>query len=221
MSIQNNTTALRDLLEQANALPDAGTDGAVSIIERTVTQIKSNVKTIGKSAFANCAALTSAEFPYAVSVSSVAFSGCTALSSVSLPIATQFGTQAFMNCGALEKVVFPAAESVGYWMFQKCGSLAIADFPVAVSVSTKAFDECYALKALCLRNTETICALASTNAFDNSGIAFGDGYIYVPAELVDSYKTATNWSAFANQFRVLEDYTVDGTITGALDESKL
>lgn len=39
--------------------------------------------------------------------------------------------------------------------------------------------------------------------------------------LVDSYKAATNWSTYATQFRALEDYTVDGTITGELDSTKI
>lgn len=39
--------------------------------------------------------------------------------------------------------------------------------------------------------------------------------------LVDTYKADTNWSTYAAQFRALEDYTVDGTITGELDESKI
>ena len=41
------------------------------------------------------------------------------------------------------------------------------------------------------------------------------------AALVDSYKAATNWSTYADQIRALEDYTVDGTTTGALDETKV
>lgn len=32
------------------------------------------------------------------------------------------------------------------------------------------------------------------------------GYIYVPAALIDEYKTATNWATFADQFRAIEDY---------------
>jgi hypothetical protein len=39
--------------------------------------------------------------------------------------------------------------------------------------------------------------------------------------LVDEYKAATNWSTYAGRIRALEDYTVDGTITGELDESKI
>jgi hypothetical protein len=48
-----------------------------------------------------------------------------------------------------------------------------------------------------------------------------DGYIYVPSSLVDSYTANSKWSTYATQFRALESYTVDGTITGALDKSKI
>jgi hypothetical protein len=48
-----------------------------------------------------------------------------------------------------------------------------------------------------------------------------DANIYVPSVLVDSYKAYTNWSAIAVNIHALEDYTVDGTITGELDEAKI
>jgi hypothetical protein len=48
--------------------------------------------------------------------------------------------------------------------------------------------------------------LASPNAFNNTPIKSGTGYIYVPATLIDSYKSATNWSTYAAQFRAIEDY---------------
>jgi hypothetical protein len=52
-------------------------------------------------------------------------------------------------------------------------------------------------------------------------IASGTGYIYVPAARVNNYKSATYWKDYAAQIRALEDYTVDGTITGALDPNKI
>ena len=87
-------------------------------------------------------------------------------------------------------------------------------------LGTYGFANMNGLKALLLRN-ESLCSLSNTNAFSNSTVKTGTGYIYVPATLVDSYKAATNWSTYASQFRALEDYTVDGTITGELDESKI
>ena len=37
-------------------------------------------------------------------------------------------------------------------------------------------------------------------------IASGTGYVYVPSALVNSYKSATNWSTYADQIRAIEDY---------------
>lgn len=45
--------------------------------------------------------------------------------------------------------------------------------------------------------------------------------ILVPRTMVDTLKSATNWSIYATQLRALEDYTIDGTTTGEIDESKL
>jgi hypothetical protein len=65
-----------------------------------------------------------------------------------------------------------------------------------------------------------MCVLYYTNSFDGSPIANGTGYIYVPGALHNSYLADTKWSTYANQFRRLEDYTVDGTINGELDTSR-
>jgi hypothetical protein len=44
-------------------------------------------------------------------------------------------------------------------------------------------------------------------------------YIYVPSNLVSNY--SNQWKDTGAQFRALEDYTVDGTITGELDPAKI
>lgn len=49
--------------------------------------------------------------------------------------------------------------------------------------------------------------------------------VYVARALIESYKTATNWSSWYAQgrvdFKALEDYTVDGTATGKFDYEKI
>lgn len=101
-----------------------------------------------------------------------------------------------------------------------CTTLSLIDFPAVTSIVSGSLKGCTALTVLILRG-ETVCSLTNTNALTGSAIASGTGYIYVPGALVDSYKTATNWSTYATQFRALEDYTVDGTTTGELDETKI
>ena len=63
-------------------------------------------------------------------------------------------------------------------------------------------------------DSDTVCTAGGT-------LAQCPPYVYVPAALVDAYKSATNWSANAAKFRALEDYTVDGTISGDLDDAKI
>lgn len=111
--------------------------------------------------------------------------------------------------------------SIGRWSFFRCTKLVAADFPnLSGSIALEAFEGCAALTALILRNNQ-IVSLAATSAFRSTPIASGTGYIYAPSALIDSYKAATNWSTHADQFRALEDYTVDGTTTGDLDETKI
>lgn len=49
--------------------------------------------------------------------------------------------------------------------------------------------------------------------------------VYVPEALLDSYKSATNWSSYYAQgkvdFKAIEDYTIDGTVTGEFDYEKI
>ena len=103
--------------------------------------------------------------------------------------------------------------------FMGCSNLEKIDFDVLEEIKDADFYQCSALTAVIIRSP-AVCTMRDSNAFKATPIASGTGYIYVPAALVDSYKAATNWSTYAAQFRALEDYTVDGTITGELDPAK-
>ena len=141
------------------------------------------------------------------------------ITEISSSSATSIGSYAFYSCSSLTTVDFPVATSIGTSAFQNCSSLTTANFPVATSIRTSAFQYCRSLKSLLLRNNK-VCTLSNTSAFSSTPISSGTGYIYVPSELIEQYKTANNWSTYASRFRALEDYTVDGTITGELDPAK-
>lgn len=132
----------------------------------------------------------------------------------------EVGAQAFACCIALTKVNFRAATRIAYQAFLQCAALTTADFSAATSLENYSLAACSSLTALILRSS-TVATLADIGAFVSTPIKSGTGYIYVPAALVDSYKAADNWSTFANQFRAIESYTVDGTTTGELDETKI
>ena len=108
--------------------------------------------------------------------------------------------------------------SIGSYAFYSCSSLTSIDLPNATSIGNNAFSDCYSLTKLIIRTTSQVCTLSNTNAFNNCYHILGttnatynpeglkDGYIYVPDELVESYKTATNWSEYASQIKPLSEY---------------
>ena len=119
---------------------------------------------------------------------------------------------------SITEISSSSATSIGSYAFYSCIALTTADFPVATSIGSSAFRMCSKLKSLLLRGNN-VCTL-NKNVFVSTPISSGTGYIYVPSALIEQYKTANNWSTYASRFRALEDYTVDGTITGELDPAK-
>lgn len=93
--------------------------------------------------------------------------------------------------------------SIGSHALSECKSLTIVDVPNCKRINTYAFYNS-GLTTLVLRSDTLVTTTA--NAFDKTPIKTGTGYIYVPRALVDSYKTDTNWSTYANQIRAIEDY---------------
>lgn len=110
---------------------------------------------------------------------------------------SKVGTYAFSNHTRLQKVTI-GAPLIEDNAFEGSKILATVDLTsnAGVYISTKAFSNCSSLNKLIIRSS-VLSTLANTNAFNNTKIASGDGGIYVPANLLDSYKTATNWSQFA------------------------
>jgi hypothetical protein len=170
--------------------------------------------------FADCESLESVDFPLLKSCNISLFAGCKSLKEVNLPVLNTSAQNIFAGCASLEKICLPAQAYVNTGFFGNCTSLKLVDLPKANNFYNSAFEGCSVLTAVILRNTE-VCVISGQWVFEKTPIKSGTGYIYVPRALVDSYKVATNWSVYANQFRALEDYTVDGTITGELDETKI
>ena len=78
------------------------------------------------------------------------------------------------------------------------------DFLSVNNIESSAFIYARQLDTLILRNSN-VCVLKNIDAFDSTKIAAGIGYIYVPDNLVDSYKIATNWVTFANQIKPISE----------------
>ena len=162
----------------------------------TSVTIPNSVTSIGYACFYNCSGLTSVNIPNSVtSIGGGAFDGCSGLTSVTIPNSvTSIGDSAFEACNGLTSVTIPnSVTSIGYKSFLGCSGLTSITIPNSVTIiGTMTFYDCTNLTTMTieattpptLRSTDTISTAATT--------------IYVPSESVDAYKTASNWSEFAD-----------------------
>lgn len=171
-----------DMPAEIAGIPAGGHDK--EIIEGTITSYKNDeVEKVRDYAF---------EFLYS-------------LTSVSLPAATLIGIYAFSNCGDLKSADLPAATSIGDSAFQESGLTAI-DLPAVTSIDQYGFYHCSNLASVKIGSKNpNVCILSNSNAFSGTPVKKGTGFLYVPDALIDSYKTATNWSVYANQIKPLSE----------------
>lgn len=160
-----------------------------------------NILTIGAGAFRNFSELESISLPNVASVGNLCFAGCPKLKNADFQNAISIGTQAFYNTG-LVSVVIPNLETMGESAFRYT-SIETIDLHKAVSIPTHCFGSSK-LKTLILRSKD-MCELLNTNALGSTLVSNGTGYVYVPDELVEQYKAATNWSTYANQIKPLSE----------------
>jgi hypothetical protein len=90
--------------------------------------------------------------------------------------------------------------------FMNCSKLTRADFHAVARIDAGGLRSCDLLTTLILRNTTQVVELVNNYSIYETPINNGTGYVYVPAALVDSYKSASIWRGFANQIRAIEDY---------------
>lgn len=187
------------------------------------------VTQIGEYAFANCTEITDINLPNVINISYNSFGGCTKLKAISLPHCQVVGDNSFYGCSNLEAVSLPSCHTLGsgalgsaFWGCSKLSQVSLPlvttimsftfrdtviqkiDFLSVNNIESSAFIYARQLDTLILRNSN-VCVLKNIDAFNSTKIAAGTGYIYVPDNLVDSYKIATNWVTFANQIKPISE----------------
>ena len=174
---------------------------------------------IGGDAFSDCSSLTKISLPMCSYIGTYAFNSCSSLSQVSLPVCSDIGGGAFRYCSSLSQVSLPICGYIGAYVFEYCTSLTQVSLPMCEFIRVRAFEYCRALLQVNLpicsyiasavfrycsslsRITigySGVCSLDGTSVFDGTKITSSRGSIYVPASLVDAYKSAENWSVYSN-----------------------
>ncbi len=195
----------KNILVTATGGSAGGQELADSIVDRSITEITSDVVTVGMNALSNCTKLTKANFPKATRIESAALRTCTSLTDIQLPLAEKILNSALLGCSSLVEVVLPKATLLQSQVFYQCVKLNKIDMYDMNAIDVSVFFGCSSLETVIIR-TESVCTLGNINSFASTPIASGTGYIYVPKSLVEAYKQASNWTTYADQIRAIEDY---------------
>ena len=130
------------------------------------------------------------------SIGDNAFNGCSGLTNINIPNGiTSIGNYTFQTCRSLTSITIPSSVTeIGYYAFQMCISLTSIELPSGVtSIGDNVFNACNSLSNVTVLAT-TPPTLGSS-VFDNNA---SGRKIYVPSDSVNAYKTATNWSDYAD-----------------------
>ena len=235
INIEANGTTTHDVSDYASAkivanVPTSGGgsgDTLRSVLDGTITTLSDDQLTyLREYAFNKCTALTVVDLPALTETGANAFINCGALTDVNVPLLATLGGYTFYNCMSLQSIELPAATEIPASCFGYCIALKNVKAVSAKSVQASAFANCgnlekveilggnggrfnadcgsTSLTALLIRATDGVMTLGSS-------VSFPDGAsIYVADELMESYKTATNWSKFADRIVALSTYTEEG-----------
>ncbi len=213
LTLEDETTRYLELvIEDVTNVIDTGGGGkpvsdALALIEGTITSADYPKATkIRANAFCECSSLTSVNFPEVTTIDDYSFAACP-LTSLNFPKVTSLGEEVFAETLVKEiyQSDFPSLTKIDDQAFKGMTELARVDFSNITSIGEKAFNKCSSLMTLILRNSKVVTLEGEEEWFADTPIEAGTGYIYVPDDLVENYKTATNWSTYADQIKPLSE----------------
>lgn len=109
------------------------------------------IEYIGKAAFCDCSALTSATIPHGIEeIEDYTFYKCISLDSINIPETTNYiGEYAFYGCDNLKNITMPdSMTSIGNRAFEGCISLSSIDIPKGITIGDYAFYGCNSLHTM-------------------------------------------------------------------------
>ena len=168
----------------------------------------------GGSAFEGCTALEDITIKGSLeTLRKNTFNGCSSLKSITLPESlTLIQYNAFKDCSSLESITIPdKVTTIEKQVFSQCTSLKSVIIGESVtSIGKNAFNECKALATITCKG-ETPATLES-GAFMKDKTDFYTGAttkyiknIYVPSEVVDTYKAAKGWSDYKDRISAIAE----------------
>ena len=204
--------------------------GAMSELEKLfadeIVDYYNDKITVIRTGFSNNNSIKTVDLPNVTEVGNRVFTGATNLISINIPKAETLGIATFGSTTSLENALLWNVTTTQNQCFQSSG-VKILIAPKLTSVGTQfcnganrleivvldnvtniqggmAFYNCKELKAVIIKQNEIVPPL-TTNAFQASSVSSGTGFVYVPDNMVEEYKGATNWSTVASQIKTLSE----------------
>lgn len=193
----------------------------VDLLSGDVTSVSDeNATSVRDSCFSYCKKIQEVYLPNVTSIGASSFRGCEMLSKINiqnvetlgnyslygsnitelyLPKAITINTSACSYISQLKKVTLGNVKTIDKGAFNRdinCEEIDISLNENVNSIGENAFSNNGKLSKLTIRGTALI-ELKSTNAFAGTAIAYRTGKIYVDPSMVETYKTATNWSNYS------------------------
>ncbi len=155
-------------------------------------------------AFAGCTSLTEVSSPSLYTLYSAAFSGCINLNHIDCNFISTVESYTFRSCSSMRSFYFLNASNVYNGAFADCITLSEVFLGGCSRIFASAFSNCHSLETLSLFMFNSIVTLMNSNAFQGTPIADSSylghfGSIYVPAILLETYKSATNWAYYSDR----------------------
>lgn len=194
----------------------------VDLLSGDITSVSDeNATSVRDSCFSYCKKLQEVYLPNVTSIGASSFRGCEMLSKINiqnvetlgnytlygsnitelyLPKAITINTSACSFISQLKKVTLGNVKTIDKGAFSRninCEEIDISLNENVNSIGENAFFNNGKLSKLTIRGAALI-ELKNTNALAGTPIANGTGKIYVDPSMVETYKTATNWSKYAS-----------------------
>lgn len=162
--------------------------------------VPKEVNSVGANSFSFCHGLEKVQLQEGLTkIEAAAFYECKTLVEITIPKSVKYiGNQAFRFCESLLNINLPdGITSISESTFASCKSLTSIVIPESVmSISDYAFQSCDGMAEIhCLPKSPP--ELSASKAIEVPD----DCVIYVPVGSLESYKTATNWSVYADQMQ--------------------
>ena len=107
---------------------------------------------------------------------------------------TSIRNHAFHYCKSLTSIEIPnTVTSIGEYAFYGCSKLQNVTIPSSVTRIGVAFNQCIILKSVTVESETPPALDADVFSWASKSLVS-----YVPAESVDAYKSASNWSTYAD-----------------------